>query len=37
VVDLMIDLHANLSRPAQALAEAQARHGDLGFVCVGAG
>ncbi|MGM1061048.1 CHAT domain-containing protein [Saccharothrix sp. Mg75] len=37
VVDLMIDLHAGLDRPAQALADAQAKHGDLGFVCVGAG
>ncbi|MBY8847442.1 CHAT domain-containing protein [Saccharothrix sp. MB29] len=37
VVDLMVDLHANLDRPAQALADAQAKHGDLGFVCVGAG
>ncbi|ONI82430.1 hypothetical protein ALI22I_40800 [Saccharothrix sp. ALI-22-I] len=37
VVDLMVDLHANLAQPAQALADAQARHGDLGFVCVGAG
>lgn len=37
VVDLMVDLHANLANPAQALADAQARHGDLGFVCVGAG
>ncbi|QFZ23637.1 CHAT domain-containing protein [Saccharothrix syringae] len=37
VVDLMIDLHADLARPAQALADAQARHGELGFVCVGAG
>ncbi|GAA1280639.1 CHAT domain-containing protein [Saccharothrix xinjiangensis] len=37
VVDLMIDLHAGLKHPAQALADAQARHGDLGFVCVGAG
>ncbi|MER5264380.1 CHAT domain-containing protein [Actinosynnema sp. NPDC002837] len=37
VVDLMVDLHANLAHPAQALADAQVRHGDLGFVCVGAG
>ncbi|MFT7836229.1 CHAT domain-containing protein [Saccharothrix sp. BKS2] len=37
VVDVMIDLHAGLKHPAQALADAQARHGDLGFVCVGAG
>ncbi|MEU4769567.1 CHAT domain-containing protein [Actinosynnema sp. NPDC023794] len=37
VVDLMVDLHANLASPAQALADAQVRHGDLGFVCVGAG
>ncbi|MFD7652963.1 CHAT domain-containing protein [Actinosynnema sp. NPDC059797] len=37
VVDLMIDLHAGLKHPAQALADAQSRHGDLGFVCVGAG
>ncbi|GAB2996220.1 CHAT domain-containing protein [Saccharothrix stipae] len=37
VVDLMVDLHANLAQPAQALADAQARHGDLGFVCVGSG
>lgn len=37
VVDLMVDLHANLANPAQALADAQVRHGDLGFVCVGAG
>lgn len=37
VVDLMVDLHANLANPAQALADAQAKHGDLGFVCMGAG
>ncbi|NUT47038.1 MAG: CHAT domain-containing protein, partial [Saccharothrix sp.] len=37
VVDLMVDLHASLATPAQALADAQARHGDLGFVCVGSG
>lgn len=37
VVDLVVDLHANLAQPAQALADAQVRHGDLGFVCVGAG
>ncbi|MFE2753173.1 CHAT domain-containing protein [Actinosynnema sp. NPDC059335] len=37
VVDLMVDLHANLAHPAQALADAQARHGDLGFLCVGSG
>ena len=37
VVDLMVDLHANLANPAQALANAQARHCDLGFVCVGSG
>lgn len=36
-VGLMVDLHANLAAPAQALADAQVRHGDLGFVCVGAG
>ncbi|MBW4715788.1 CHAT domain-containing protein [Saccharothrix obliqua] len=37
VVDLAIALHARPGPPARALAEAQARHGDLGFVCVGAG
>ncbi|WP_367134485.1 CHAT domain-containing protein [Saccharothrix sp. HUAS TT1] len=37
VVDVMVDLHAGLAHPAQALADAQARHGDLGFVCMGAG
>jgi hypothetical protein len=37
VVDLMVDLHANLTNPAQALADAQVRHGDLGFVCLGSG
>jgi tetratricopeptide (TPR) repeat protein len=37
VVDLMTDLHADLAEPARALARAQARHGDLGFTCVGAG
>ncbi|MFJ6670858.1 CHAT domain-containing protein [Actinosynnema sp. NPDC091369] len=37
VVGLMAELHANLDHPAQALADAQARHGDLGFVCLGAG
>jgi CHAT domain-containing protein len=37
VADLMVDLHANLADPARALANAQVRHGDLGFVCVGAG
>lgn len=37
VVDLVVDLHANLANPAQALADAQARHGDLGFVCFGSG
>lgn len=36
-VDLMVELHANLADPAQALADAQVRHGDLGFVCLGAG
>jgi hypothetical protein len=36
-VGLMVDLHANLAAPAQALANAQVRHGDLGFVCMGAG
>lgn len=37
VVGLMVDLHTGLANPAQALADAQARHGDLGFVCMGAG
>lgn len=37
VVELVVHLHANLAQPAQALADAQARHGDLGFVCVGSG
>jgi tetratricopeptide (TPR) repeat protein len=38
--DLMTTLHAGLHRghsPAEALAAAQARHGHLGFTCVGAG
>ncbi|MBB5954660.1 tetratricopeptide (TPR) repeat protein [Saccharothrix tamanrassetensis] len=37
VVGLMVDLHAGLHTPAQTLAKAQEEHGDLGFVCVGAG
>ncbi|WP_433266187.1 CHAT domain-containing protein [Actinosynnema sp. CS-041913] len=37
VVGLMVDLHAGLHTPAQSLAQAQQTHGDLGFVCVGAG
>ena len=39
-VGLVTSLHANLragSGPAEALARAQVRHGDRGFVCVGAG
>ncbi|MFD0199400.1 MULTISPECIES: CHAT domain-containing protein [Saccharothrix] len=37
VGELVVHLHANLAQPAQALADAQARHGDLGFVCMGSG
>ncbi|PSL54978.1 CHAT domain-containing protein [Saccharothrix carnea] len=37
VVELVVHLHANLAEPAQALADAQARRGDLGFVCLGSG
>ncbi|MEV0676648.1 CHAT domain-containing protein [Actinosynnema sp. NPDC050436] len=37
VVALMLDLHAGLSTPAQTLARVQHDHGDLGFVCYGAG
>ncbi|CCH35368.1 CHAT domain-containing protein [Actinosynnema sp. NPDC047251] len=37
VVGLMLDLHAHLDTPAQTLAQAQEKHGDLGFTCVGAG
>ncbi len=33
----MLDLHAALHTPAQTLAEVQERHGDLGFLCYGAG
>jgi CHAT domain-containing protein len=39
-VALVTDLHAGLARglgPAAALGAAQARHGDLGFVCFGSG
>jgi CHAT domain-containing protein len=39
-VELMGSLHAHLRAgigPADALARAQVRHGDRGFVCVGAG
>jgi CHAT domain-containing protein len=38
-VPLVTALHARLAdgrRPAEALAHAQAEHGDLGFVCFGA-
>ncbi|RKT57963.1 CHAT domain-containing protein [Saccharothrix australiensis] len=37
VVGLMVDLHAGLGTPARTLARAQLDHGDLGFVCFGAG
>jgi len=37
VVGLMADLHADLGAPARALAAAQLEHGDLSFVCFGAG